>query len=725
MAYSIVEWATGSVAYLASVPWDASYKDVLAWTPEERDTYIKNATTAKWTLEDMQYLKPGEPIVVPLMYDDVWRVNYIMVVNESCPTSSTTPPTLCYFVTNVAYLNTCASTLTLQLDVWNTFALDMKLGHCYVERGHIAQVAFESWYQRQIGSLTDPDMISEARYRATNRYLLEPEGLDLGNEYQVAYHTHVDLTRFNNSEGEGAELGVVIVSSVNLGGSWGTESAPEINTPGAFIISGTVTCLDVYYMALSDWLGLTSDMREYPWISKGISNVYIVPRGMLNLGENAENIGPNKRPGFRVEGGIRSNVNEAFDEGVYELIEGFFTRASLGDKVDFAKFFTYPYAYFMIDTNEGDPLLLKPELCQSGRIQLGVESTFAPPCTKVAIVPFGYGTSPLSQGYGQNIYHYLTARYPDGEGVAEQAKGGYGYQDVAWIKNVPQTQVVNDEYNYYLASTYNTRQANYAGASWSLARSNAATNLQYSQAMQNVVNDSVNNQLRNQQVQNSVLGGLANTALGAIGSAVGGNVFGALSGIGSGLIGAGVTVANNDLTNQRIANNQSLAVSLAGQNQGLAQWAAQGDYQQQIRALNATVQDAAVVQPSVSGMAGGDAFNVEHGLYGFDVYLMVPSWTALLKVADFWARYGYAVNRWCDLTSRTAKTLLMTESYQYYKMQDTTIVEWSGDDSTREVVRGILERGVTLWANPGLIGNAGLGGASNAPVVNDSYNYWY
>lgn len=723
MAWSVAEWATGSTARLMRVPWDPSYKDVLAWTRAERDAYFSAHETAQWTISNMQYLKANEPVMVPLMYDDCWDANYLVVHNADCPTASSTPPTLCYFVTNVAYVNPETSSLELQLDVWNTFALEMGTPYGYLERGHLAFVAFASY--KHVGN--GQDVVTPANdaagaqvdWKAINRFCMEPEGLDVGNEYQVFRHEHIDLTTWVNPQGDGGEIGVVVVSSVELQGEWGSESAPNVRTPGCHKIGGTITNLSTYYFTIDGWEQLTRDLTDAPWISKGISNVYVVPRSFLNLAGSPATFGPDNVEGWQVMGGSDATT-PLYDELVRDLMDtAWFEQFYDSVPYPLYKCYTYPYSYIMIDTNVGNPLVLKPELLANGELQLRLRAAFEPPTTKIGILPVGYGLASDTIEVG-NIYSYL-----DTQNAPKQAQAatGYGYQTAAWLDSMPQTQVVNDEYNYYLASTYNSRNASYTGAGWLQSKSLASSGLSYNQSLTNMANQRATNELRNQQVQNSILAGLGSGAVGAIGSLATGNFLGAASTVVNQLIGSSVQMANNDLTNQQFYSNQATALTLAGQNKGLAQWAARGDYAQAIRSLDASVQDAAITQPSVSGMAAGDTFNLDWGLVGFDVYVMVPSFGRRLALVDYFERYGYTVNRF--IRSFPWAHMCDMSEYQYWKMEDCTIVDMAGDDNARDVVKGIFERGVTVWKNPDHIGQVGMNGVTNVPEVTNEHYWWY
>ena len=237
-----------------------------------------------------------------------------------------------------------------------------------------------------------------------------------------------------------------------------------------------------------------------------------------------------------------------------------------------------------------------------------------------------------------------------------------------------------------------------------MERSNASAELAYNQAQTNFQYAVYDNEIRNQQFQNNLMGSVGNAALGAIGQAFSGNIGGALSTVGSTAISSAVGIANNELTNQSFYNNATKNLALAGQNRGLAEWANRGDYQQAIKALNATVRDAALTQPSMSGQAGGEGFAMASGNFGYNLRVMAVGVDRARAIGDYWSRYGYATNRYINVGT---KLNLMTR-YTYWKMADTYVTAFKGDESSKSVIRGILERGVTVWRRPDDIGHVGL-----------------
>lgn len=683
------EWATGSTARLFDVPWDSSYKDVVWWDVAHRDAYFEQHALASWTIERMQYLRAGEAVTVPIPYDDCWRANYLVVDNARAPFAESEPVTLCYFIESVTYQAPNATLLTLQLDVWQTFALTMSVGSCYVERGHVVAAA----------AAHAPEGVTSPR--VAQRYYMEPEGLDVGNDYVVSRHFYHDLSNL-----AGAGLGVLVSATADLEADWGTLDSPNLDTAASHVVDGLPSGAGLYLFTAQQFTDFMTKVKGYPWISKSITLCVGVPAGIVQ--------GIDVSLGGIAAKRVQSDAMVSLGPDSWATEDGFRNiYDSMGGLEKFAKFNTYPYTYYEVDTNNGSPVLLKPELCvPNGYLTFNLVTVVVPPHLRIAIVPQRYGLNAddsLVNDPSTQTYEYVTYS----GGGSRTLNAGQNLGVAAWIQSFPQFALVNDEYLNYLVSTQNTREAQYAGAGWAQQKSNASARLGYNQALTNMSNNYANNQLRNQQVQNSMLGSIGNTALGALGALATGNVGGALSGVAGGVINTAVTAANNDLTNQQFHNNQTTAITLAGQNLGLAQWSAQGDYEQTIRSINATVQDAALTQPSMSGQVGGEGFNLASGNFGYNVRVMTVNPARARAIADYWQRYGYACNRYVTIGAN----LQLMSRYTYWKCADVYVTDWQGDEGTKNVVRGIMERGVTVWKDPREIGRIGLGYDNGADLT--------
>ena len=691
MALSAYEWATGTRVRFMQVPWEADYKDVVYWTPAQRDSYFDAHEVAHWTLDQMQYLRAGEAITVPIPYDDIWRVNYCVVDNEQAPFAQSAPIKLCYFVTSVVYQAPNSTLIDLQLDVWQTYALTMRWGSCYVERGHVVMAAAKRSAAAIGRSIADAEI--------AQRYYGESEGLDVGSDYQVSRHFFTDLS---NLGGKG--LGVIIVATADLEEDWGTLESPTLNTADSRVVDGLPSGAGVYFFTSNEFASFMTAVRKAPWISKSITMCVGVPAALV--------------AGLEVSvGGVRAVRVQSerlidlstMDWDMHAGFENIYSGMG-ANLAKMGKFNTYPYTYYEVDTNNGSPLLLKPELCQgvasastaNAVLSFNVVSVVVPPHMRIGIVPIRYGVNKYAQGdwVGNNQYSYVTYSGT----YTKQLNLGQNLSTAAWIQGFPQFALVNDEYLNYLVSTKNTREAQYAGAGWSLERSNAATELAYDQAQTNFQYSVYDNEIRNKQFQNTLMGSLGNTALSALGQAASGNFGGALSTVGGAAINSAVNIANNELTNQSFYNNATKDMMLAGQNRGLANWANQGDYQQAIRSLNATVRDAALTQPSMSGQAGGEGFAMATGNFGVNLRVMTVGCDRARAIGDYWSRYGYACNRYVAIDNN----LNLMSRYTYWKCADTYVSSFDGDESSKAVIRGIMERGVTVWRTPEEIGMVGL-----------------
>lgn len=692
MALSAYEWATGTRVRFYQVPWEADYKDVVMWTTPQRDNYFDTHEVARWTLDNVQYLRAGEAVTVPIPYDDIWRVNYCVVDNADAPFAGDKPIKLCYFVTSVVYQAPNSTLIDLQLDVWQTYALTMRWGSCYVERGHVVNAAAHN-YAKSSGRNIASSAIAQ-------RYYGEPEGLDIGSDYQVARHFYNDFSNLND-----AGLGVIVVATADLEGDWGSLDSPSLNTSDSRVVDGLPTGAGVYFFTSESFAAFMTAARRAPWISKSVTLCVGVPAALVK--------GVDVSVGGVAAKRVESDASGSVDLAEWDMHAGFENvYKALGDKLPtFAKFNTFPYTYYEVDTNNGSPLLLKPELCggvasatdADSTLSFRIVSVVAPPHMRIGIVPRNYGCALAARGgwEGDTLYSYETF---SGSQTA-QLNLGQNLSCAAWIQSFPQFALVNDEYLNYLVSTKNTREAQYAGAGWTMERSNASAELAYDQAQTNFQYAVYDNEIRNQQFQNSLMGSVGNAALGALGQAVSGNFGGALSTVAGTAINSAVGIANNELTNQSFYNNATKDLALAGQNRGLANWANRGDYQQAIRSLNATVRDAALTQPSMSGQAGGEGFAMATGNFGYNLRVMVVGQDRARAIADYWSRYGYACNRYVDLGS----DLNLMSRYTYWKCADTYVSAFDGDESSKSVIRGIMERGVTVWRTPSDIGRVGLG----------------
>lgn len=225
--------------------------------------------------------------------------------------------------------------------------------------------------------------------------------------------------------------------------------------------------------------------------------------------------------------------------------------------------------------------------------------------------------------------------------------------------------------------------------------------------------------LANQMAVVNAATGVANNLIngGLVGGVVGGaNAI-------AGLAAAGYqNNQSNDINNRQAINVQNAqtrnSVYNRDTNKAMADWAAKGDYAQSIGALEARVQDAALTQPSVSGQSGGEAFIF--AMPGFGWRLSVRFKTiadqALIAIGDYWLRYGYAVNRYI---TKMPESLLVMSNFTYWRLKEVGVTVSHCPELFKQSIRGIFEKGVTIWRNPDDIGTLYIG--DNEPIWSEYF----
>lgn len=668
MPFSPVEWPNDSRVMLCKVPWDASYKDVVYFSSESaRNDYFgglaQNGTRV--IIDKMAYLKPREPVTVNVPYSQCYQYNYLTVENPKLPVpGEVTPPILFYFITSVSYVAPNTTALELQLDVWTTYVYRCRFGTGFLERGHLPMKRLFDENGRDTHTIENSNLL---------RYASVPEGLDIGNEYVTVNHEWKDIS---NPAGGGWR--VIITSTVNLAADWGTKTSPNLECADGQQTDGLVSGCNVYMLDAENFKYFMEKVKNSPWAAKGIVDITCFPSGLLT-----------DAPDVELNGVAAKFLGETPDESAWFETGNIWQQLSNGIPREYQwmhKFFAYPYSCIEWTNFQGSPLVLKPELCATidGAVEMFVTACAANPGMRIAVWPGLYGYTPGVSYTNQVIpYEYATMTNIR-QGIL---RPGNNLDNAVWFQGFPKFTLVNDEGALSIAQRVNTLNASYAGAGWANAKSNATAQLGYNQTMQALDTAQQNKNIENQAA-------IANGALSAIGSLASGSVGGAL-------MGAAGTGVNLYASNAQFANTQNLTASQATQNYQLAQWANKGDYEQQLATLNASVQDAALTQPSIVGQTGGDAFNLTNGYMGIEVRYKVINVDAVRVIGDYWGKYGYACR---ECVNMAAFGLHQMQYYTYWKFTDIYIENASCAESDKDAIRGIFSKGVTIWRKPEEIG---------------------
>lgn len=685
------QWPAGTHIDLLSVPWDAQYRNIVNFTSrDDLNAYIDNRVETYHRIEGMTYLRPYTPIRVNIPFNRVIANNYVRVNNPRNPVgwegaertyNDRTMP-FYYFILDARMISPNTTELHVQLDVWNTYKWDMRAYGGYVERGHV-------------GVANTPRMTD---YGAT--YLTVPEGIDLGNEYAIQMTHRQKITDVSNAT-------VLVWSTTELTGDHGTVEQPVLRTAAGTTFEDLPNGASCY--SFSDplkFVGWLGGMANKPWVTQGIVSVMVVPP-LGDYGVSPTGSGDMKRPVGKSQPKTRDNVQN-WREVLKSKIPERYRHLD--------KFLTFPYCVVELTTNTGAPLALKPELWKDSDFKVREVPYFALPAPRLVIHPL--------------FYNYGSER----TGTTGISDGGEFLDVATGIFNFPQFSVVNNGAMLTIASQAHSIQYQNSQADWSHQRTLAGAQTAYDQA----------GSAENLAQRQSDLGvGMANSqaalqnqfgAQRAGVSAIGSVGMGALSGSPMGLVGGAMSAAmtgvnesinqseRNAMTSLTTGHMRSMTQAglehsgyVADSNLSLAKFAAKGDYAQAVAGINARVQDAKLTQPTTSGQVGGEAFNLATDQWGYDVKVKTVGSGAMRMIGEYWLRYGYAVNHFMTIV----KLDVMTK-FSYWKFAEYDFTSANIPENYRGAIRGIFEKGVTVWKNPDDIGVTDPG--TNKPIEGTYYH---
>lgn len=698
-------WPVGTEVTLMQVPWDANYRDIVIWDDmQQRNAYLdaQALSGTGWRSKRFSYCRPNEPISVPVPYSAAYKYNYVVVQNPMQPVDGEEQPLkLCYFILSTDYVAPGTTQLTLQLDVIQTYQFGVCLGNMFVERGHmgVSNAVFKSGVQNLQGQYL-------------RKYLNVPEGLDVGDSYVMANHEWYPFT-----DASTFDIGkIIIISSADLAADPGTVDNPNLNVADGQNADGIPSGCNVYSMTLSTFKAVLNAMKEKSWVAQCIQSVSTFPARLLSAGTDVQLFGnsgitmqflgetdtlelPLKT--YATTGNIYQQLSNGVPDGYHDLY----------------KAYTYPYSVIELTAYNGNSVFVKPELVYGNTLALTVIGCAVAPFARIGVFPTNYGQA-FEGGQPVNYNQYTWHGF-DGSDHTGVIPSGDFLDSCLWLADFPQFSIVNSNYITYLASTAHTRAYQYESAGWQNAKSNAASDLAYSQAMsQTALNEA--NRYDQGPIGAPQIANYAGQAMGAIESGL--NRLTGQPAVSSNevtLAGAANYLAQRQTGNLAFNATQDLSRQVAGQNLDYAKYAARGDYANQIAAINATVQDAALQAPSTVGQMGGQGFLWKNGLVGFAVNYKTAGGAAMRTVCDFWARYGYKIQRFYNFGNAKMTALKIMNHFSYWKVSETYITCAKANEAEKDAIRGVLEKGVTVWGKPSEIGNI-------APVVNiPLYNIEY
>lgn len=696
-------WSNNTEITLTNVPWNNDYRDVPYFaTQSALDNFIDSLTTTRTKLTNLKYAAINEPIRIQTPFSQASKFNYVRARNlrQSALLGDETT-TFYYFITSVKFHAGNTTEITVQLDVWNTYIRNVKLGACYVERGHIG-------------------IANENNFSNYGRdYLTIPEGLDVGGEYVTAYtrkETLIDGNGFN----------VLAVSSIDLEQNPWNGNEPVLKTaPGSRF--GQMPSGATYYAweNINSFMSFVQAYANSPHVTQGILSITAIP--------------PLSRHYFSIDFENASPLYHGMDvsqwgyaaDASHDMAPNWRNSSEILNHIParyrhLKKFLTFPYMLIEMTTLTGTPVVLKPESWNNANAKVIEQAALIPPNQRVSFFPAGYNGAELVR-------------------INETAKMEHGgdAQDIAtMITNFPSFALINNAALSYLSSNFHSIAFATGAADWSQQKALGSNALSYDQstnamALANELNsigtstDAANTALGNRtawgQYGIDTVASFAQNSVNATGSLLSGNVGGAISGaLGTGITaaaGAASTALQADAANQALglrtsAANQSISAQTASgeyvrdTNRDLADWAAKGDYAQAIAGQNAKLQDAKMIQPTTSGQVGGEMMNLSHDQTGVYLRFKMLDNASYRRIGEYWLRYGYQVQQF--VRNIPADFQVMSK-FTYWKMLETNIESAPMPEAFKQAIRGIFEKGVTVWNDARDIGKSTFDPANNEP----------
>lgn len=674
-------WTRNTRVDLTKVNWDSGYRDVVDFgSVEKRDAFFNTVTTTTLYTSTTYRIKPNNPrIRLDIPYNAALRFNYLVVTQGAAPMSGHDGRKFFYFVHEVNYIAENTTELVIQLDAWQSYFYDVKLLSGYVVKGHLGVKIAANSYNHPIYDI--------------------PESIDLGGDYTT------DKVVWHEEEIFSASSPIMVSSTISLASDPGTTSEPKNPSAKPLSDPGVTTGLETYLIAATDYNYYMQLMSAYPWITNGIVRANLVPT-RTPLGKRAASVSTTYPPRNALKQVPLCSRTGAKWE--YIDLKGIHSKMSGPDGWGnpeipklaniYRKVFAAPYSFIEMYANNGTSVVVNPRTQRNGNMQIAVNTGLVP--------------------WAESAMYRVTS------------DSNYLMNDLALtIRNFPTVPVVNNQAAIAYASQARSIQAARTNAKWGEQRAimgannaynnaeigaNAASNMQQMQADANVQMTDYQNE---RGFQSAMISGVAQIAGSGASGGMGGGAIGAAAGMvmgamsaGAGLIGqihgaataSEVTRMNNATANRAVGISNQAGMAIAGNNQAMAAIGAKGDYAAAINAIDAKVQDLTMTPPSMAGAIGGEMELVANGLnLYFQVRFKSLTVDAKTRVLNMFARYGYATNRFHKFNG-----LKVMKQFSYWQVLELSM-DTSGlhtNEMFANALRGILEKGVTVYTSPEFIG---------------------
>lgn len=762
--FSWAQWTPNTTLKLCRVPWDASYRDIVRFASREtQQEWFDKLDGVECRPATMHVF--NTPARVELPFNEASNWNYLVAYNDYPELEG--PRAWYYFIQRVEYVNAHCTQLVLMLDVWQSFQHDVTFGSCYVTRGHIGVANEHQWDDYGRTYLALPEGLDTGSEMVTT-----------SQEYRsIIEGRHYDI---DGGGVDWVDYGLIVVSTTNLTDDPGSTSEPKLATARGAIFEQETDGCSVYYCEnrMAYVANIMALGTLFPWVTQGICAVYMVPKipqdYVSRYGSRVTKIyGQTVSEQY---GNIYS-FNSSLDSDLrYEdvmAIANFRNKFNIPARYrNLRKLRCYPFCVIECSCLNGTVITYRPEDIQSDTLTVRETYTYAPSGARINFYIPGYneagagttiplringkdmglpidGGEMLNASFGiTNLPHFSVVNNGGALAMANSAyTRAYAQESAQWTRQKALTSANVANSNAALQREYATRQTNWANENRTATNAITANSLNQSLAIgQNQTSQMANLQVE-QNIKNNNLNGMAGIIGGGLNAVASRSPLGVVNAVGGAFLGSAHTdIANYGVNSSAAVSNSTAAASTANQlatnaaatsqanayasgatglsnqlsaitsqaNYGLADYAAQGDYQNAIAGINAQVQQMQLTPPTTSGALGGDMFNLSNGIMGVLVRFKTCAPSALRAAGEYMLRYGYFVQRFVTPPA----SLECMEKFTFWQMQEA-YVRGTLPEEYRLTIKGMFERGVTVWNKPEYIGVTDW--ADNEPLPGIGY----
>ena len=589
------------VRLIKNVPFSNNYKNVIQFNDKtSQEKYFKSLPNI--LADDFKYVRNNGIIKVPYYRDEILEYNYLMFKNKAYGDKY-----FYAFITNISYINPNTSAISFELDVFQTWFMDVEFKPSYIEREHCQ------------------------RWNSDGTPVINtiPEGLDYGSEYVYKGHTRL-YDKTNNNKVKW----LVIASTIDEEDLIGTS--PEFQ----YCFSSQALCNNIVFIVApmfeygvaDKWTlngielpSATEILRAFRYgsnlVKKAVSCYvtdylpcwYTVTSVSGTLAVSSQEINIYKAEyGREVNGNITNIIgidlpilsipsdddiqNETWS---FELIDDKYKYLKNG--ITESKLLMYPYSYNLLTDLQGDEFIIKNEYNQGKSIAVDIRCAL---------------------GVSNNVA-YTIQGYLNSNGIGNELYLRNGIIN----KNTNRLAIVDDYAAAYAQGNMNTIEQNINATKQQTSLNNRIA--------QNTTN--TNTAVTDTRNRANML----NAGIGAVGGTIEGAILGgplALAGAVQGLSNVAQTTVSNmansrvtELENQNMLNNTALRGELANQ--------------QAVAGAMAKVQDAKATADNVTLQGGDTYFNYGYENLGVKLisYQITQEYIDLLQ--DYFGKYGYKVHK--------------------------------------------------------------------------------